>query len=261
MREINKDQNKAILLKGHKDEEKPIKTTGESNKNLSSDKAPTNSDKAPTNSYKPSTTNNKKENTATFLGGGSQGKKGEEETYKAHEYTNAIADMIEKTGNLELANKIRRNNNDYLKSLEDAKNKAINSGITDAQKLFSQKAALNFGSNALNANEALSLDNALNNSVNNLITKSAYNANNLSKSVSNYGEMVGDLIQSPQVGKLIGEALKDKYNLGRRDYSFYEDAFNDLSNHLSQDNMGLLYDDTDFKKGNLLGNFYDDDNA
>lgn len=198
--------------------------------------------------------NTAKGDQAQVIGGGT-----EEQTKKAFDLMNALADITVGTDYEALGEKIKKINSSYRKNLLDAKNSAISNGVTNAEKLFTQAAQTNFLSNSLDNNQKLEVDRALNNSVNDFIKSQRHNKEALAEGVSDYGELAGDVLQSPRVAAALGQQLKSHYGLGRGDWDVYETAFDNISSLTDKTNMSLLYDEEDLGKTSLLGDINDGD--
>lgn len=193
--------------------------------------------------------------------GGKQGKSGEKQTEEAWKMMDALSRALSENGLGSLGDKVKRINDSFRDDLLSAKDQAISTGVKDSQKIFTQKSQMNFIHNSLDNNQALEIDRALNNSVNSFIGKQVKNKSSIATSVNNYGEMVGDVIQSPRLGEELGKIVKEKYNLGKKDMDKWNVALDKINEFTNYDNMGLLYDSSDYKRydnGTLIGGIDDE---
>ncbi len=235
-----------------------LKKDNNSSGNYSSTK--NNSSKGEANKDKNSTVIPTSKTQAEIIGG-KQGKAGEKQTEEAWKMMDALSKALAQNDLGSLGDKVKRINDSFRDDLLSAKDQAIATGVKDSQKIFTQKAQMNFIHNSLDNNQALEIDRALNNSINKFIGKQSKNKSSIAASVSNYGEMVGDVIQSPRLGEELGKIVKEKYSLNKKDMDKWETAFDKINEFTSYDNMGLLYDSSDYKRydnGTLIGGISDE---
>lgn len=179
---------------------------------------------------------------------------------KINDITNWINDIANETGNEEFGASFKDTVDSIVNNIEDAKTNAIQTGLRQILTFQDQKDYINFVGGDMDVNSQRKLDNMINNSVADIIKTTGQNKAQLAGAVSNYGELVGDVLQSSSFTTAFGTYLEDNLNWKRKNKKTWQ-KWNSLTQDIGEygNTLDFLYDDQDFKNNYLFNEDWEED--